>query len=766
MRIAFIEIQNFRKLKSIHVDIADKTTLFVGANNSGKTSAMDALGYFLAKSNSFEINDFTLSNWVIINKIGSEWEERFRENSDVLPSMAEWEDILPAMDVWLKVGEDEVHHVSHMFPALSWRGGSLGVRLRFEPDFKELHKEYLKARKAVIETIEQAASEDARNIKLWPESLLDFLDRQLNSFFAINYYKLDPTKTSPPENGKAILQPLFVDLPAFESDPFKGLIKIDHINAQRGFHDQNANSLGDQNQEKVSNKKLSEQLRSYYDTHLDPSEAPKSSDLDALKAMQDAQSSFNKNLQANFNPVLSEVTKFGYPGKTDPKLTISSKINPMDSLRHNSAVQYEIVSHDLDTAEIRLLLPEDYNGLGYQNLISIVFRLMSHRDKWMQVGKAAKKIDAASSENVFFPPLHIVLVEEPEAHLHAQVQQVFMRKAYDILRNHEDLGDNTELSTQLLISTHSSYIAHEGSYSSLRYFHRLPASDKTDKIPTSTVANLSEVFGKKNKTSRFVTRYLKATHCDLFFADAVILIEGSAERMLLPQFIQHDFKKLGQSYVSILEVSGSHAHTLLPLIEHLQLTTLIITDLDSAEINEMEKLIKVPPKRGTGLVSRNTTLRKHIPKVKQLDRLLDLPPNKKIKTYSPFCSVRVAYQTPIEIKLNGEDKGTEAISYTFEDSLIYENLEFFRNAKGFGLIKKINKAISESKDIDSLASALHEALKDGDKAKFILDLLYGENSENLTAPTYIAEGLTWLEKQLTKNSSEIFQRSVDETVGK
>jgi hypothetical protein len=40
-------------------------------------------------------------------------------------------------------------------------------------------------------------------------------------------------------------------------------------------------------------------------------------------------------------------------------------------------------------AELRL--PEDYNGLGYQNLISMVFRLMSFRDGWMKVGKAGKR---------------------------------------------------------------------------------------------------------------------------------------------------------------------------------------------------------------------------------------------------------------------------------------------------------------------------------------------------------------------------------------
>ena len=742
MHIEFIEIQNFRKLKSIRIDIANKTTLFVGANNSGKTSAMDALNHFLTKTSSFKINDFTLSNWGKINRIGSEWEK-----PNVSPSIAEWDDILPIMDVWLKVGEDEVHQVSHMFPTLSWRGGELGIRLRFEPDFEKLHKEYLKARNSIIET-KKSASNETKNLKLWPESLLDFLVRKLNGFFTIKSYKLDPKKISSLEkSGKAILQSLSEGSPPFENDPFKGLIRIDNINAQRGFHDQNENNHGDQNQEKLSNKKLSKQLRSYYDTHLDPSEAPEPSDLSALKAIQDANLSFDENLQDNFKHVLKEVTELGYPGNTDPKLTISSKIYPMDSLKHNSAVQHEVRYYNPDSDQIRLLLPEDYNGLGYQNLISITFKLMSFRDKWMQVGKALKKVDVASSKNVFFPLLHIVLVEEPEAHLHPQVQKVFMRKAYDILRNHDDLGEKTELSTQLLISTHSSHIAYECPYSSLRYFHRLPESDKTDTVPTCTVVNLSEVFGTKNETTQFVTRYLKTTHCDLFFADAVIMIEGSAERMLLPHFIQHHFEKLNQRYISILEIGGSHAHRLLPLIKHLKLTTLIITDLDSAAC---EKGKKAPPKRQEDLVSRNTTLCNHIPKVKQLDKLLDLPDEDKVKTYPSFLSVRVAYQTPIKIKLNGNDEEVEAISSTFEDALVYENFEFFKKTNDLGLIKKINTAISDSENIDNLVDALHAALKGGDKAEFILHLLYSKDPKELNVPTYIEEGLDWLEKQLDK----------------
>jgi len=80
MKIAYLEIQNFRKLKSCRVDVAEKETIFVGANNSGKTSAMDCLISFFRDKKNFTTQDFTLSNWVKINQLGSDWEQYSKED--------------------------------------------------------------------------------------------------------------------------------------------------------------------------------------------------------------------------------------------------------------------------------------------------------------------------------------------------------------------------------------------------------------------------------------------------------------------------------------------------------------------------------------------------------------------------------------------------------------------------------------------------------------------------------------------------------------
>ena len=756
MRIEFVEIRNFRKLQSIRIEFAPETTLFVGANNSGKTSAIAALGYFLVDQSSFTTNDFTLSNWVRINKIGTDWEAQEGRSGSPGPCLADWETVLPSMDLWLRVEGNEIHYVNHLLPTLDWEGGLLGVRLRLEPkNPDELYKEYLTAIRKAKETIKAAqrqAGSDLAPVALWPRTMRDFLERRLRSFLTVRAYSLDPKKLSPPINGIAIPPALPAGSEPIDGDPLKGLLQINVIYAQRDFADASGNRNRLDGGERRERRRLSAQLRSYYDKHLDPLESPEPSDIDALRAIQDAEKLFDVKLRAGFSAALKEVESLGYPGVTDPKLTIATKIRLTDGLDHDAAVQYDVLPGNGTGSSGPLRLPEDYNGLGYQNLISIVFRLMSFRDGWMQVGKAAKTASAETSEAFFPPPVHLILIEEPEAHLHAQVQQVFIKKAYKLLRAHRDLGANTKLVTQLVVSTHSSHVAHESKFSCLRYFRRRPASGAGE-VPIATVVNLSEVFGDVTNTQRFVTRYLKATHCDLFFADAAILVEGPAERILVPQFVRKEFLELSQSYVTLLEIGGSHAHRLRPLIERLGLITLVITDLDATSPEGSA----VPPARGKGQVTRNASLKSWLPEKDSLDDLLNAKDDQKIKKYDDFFSVRVAYQFPLPVQLSDSSSPTEALPNTFEDALVYDNLQVFREIKSNGAMEKIRDAINKAKTTESLGKSMFDFLKIAKKAELALDLLDLEQDPwPIAAPTYIREGLSWLQEQLRRKQQELF----------
>ena len=527
MRILEINIQNFRKLLQCHIEFSEKTTLFVGANNSGKTSAMDALGKFLADRN-FTFNDITISERSAINVIGERW---IQKDCEEPTTITEWESLMPKMDIWLNVASNEMHYVACIIPTLKWRGGKLGVRLAFFP--KDIVKLFTDYRDAYFAAREVEKAKENVEIRLYPINLSEFLEKNLNTYFSIKTYILDEAKE---EQGNPQETPF--EMECFIDNPLKKIIKVDMIDAQRGFTDPD-NTDGTIR----SKQQLSEQMRDYYEKHLDPEKLPSSEDLDILHAAEEARKAFDKNLVIKFRPAIQELEGLGYPGMADPKLTITTKMSMSETLKHDAAVQYTLSKNDTT-----LKLPEKYNGLGYQNLISMVFDLMRFRDDWMREGKAKQ---ATRDSDRAIEPLHIVLIEEPEAHLHVQVQQVFIRKAYDVLTNHRFIKENSNFNTQLVISTHSSHIARETNFADLRYFKRL-AEGPESIIATSKVINLSEVFGKNDETDKFVTRYLQATHCDLFFADAVILVEGAAENMLLPHFIRNKYPKLYQRYISIL----------------------------------------------------------------------------------------------------------------------------------------------------------------------------------------------------------------------
>ena len=759
MHIEFVEIANFRKLLSARVDLSNETTLFVGANNSGKTSAMLALRRFLTPRRCpFEIYDFTLCHWRALVDIGDAWIHAHKTGVATDLIINSWVLLLPALDLWLEVREDEIHRVRDLVPHMEWSGGQLGVRLRYEPkDLGTLFKEFITAvteaeavrAAAMAAAVAKGAGGVPPKLTVWPESLMDFLTKRLGTQFTIRAYPLDPALLKKPEKLRALPQSLPASAIPIEGDPLGGLIKVHDISAQRGFGEVHSGVDVDDLQTSAGGTRLSEQLRSYYAKHLDPTKGPDPRDLEALQAMEAAEDAFDDKLTESFKECFTEVAGLGYPGVSDPRPRVSTRLRAIDGLNHSAAVNFEVdMISDVGVSTPALLLPEGSSGLGYQNLISMIFQLMSFRDAWMRVGKASKGAEATSTE-----PLHLVLVEEPEAHLHAQVQQVFIKKAYQVLRKHPELGKNEALCTQLVVSTHSSHVAHETLFANLRYFRRLPAG-MVAKVPVSTVVNLSEVFGAGSDTERFVTRYLRAQHADLFFADAAILVEGPAERMLIPNFIRTHYEVLHQSYITLLEIGGSHAHRLKPLIDHLGLLTLIVTDLDTLSGTGGTS---VQPARGAGQKTDNTTLKTWTPAIEDVDALMDAPAEAKTVTAAgdTLFAVRAAYQTPIAVTMPGAAAQETAYPYTFEDALVFENLAYFSTFSGTGLSAKFRTAINEGGGTGVVGLSMYNALKTGKKAEFALDVLMASDFKDLAVPRYIVEGLQWLQEQMIKKQVEI-----------
>ncbi|EQL41678.1 TPA: AAA family ATPase [Pseudomonas aeruginosa] len=278
MRIQHLELANFRKLKSVRIDLAAETTLLVGANNSGKSSAMLALRKFLVKPTTFRLQDLTLYHIATLDAIGREWEQA--DESFTIPKTNTWADWLPTLDVWIHAAQGEFHHIRDLIPNFSWSGGMVGMRFRLEPDdLPMLYSDYRKERKRVAKLLEEIQNQAADGqerppLQLWPQNLHDYLNRRLVKTFKVRWYRLNPSELSPPnpKTRTATLQALADTAVPLDRNPLLNLIRVHEINAQRGFGD--STDEGQEESKAGSGRKLSEQLRTYYRRHLDPGDSP------------------------------------------------------------------------------------------------------------------------------------------------------------------------------------------------------------------------------------------------------------------------------------------------------------------------------------------------------------------------------------------------------------------------------------------------------------------------------------------------------------
>ena len=390
-------------------------------------------------------------------------------------------------------------------------------------------------------------------------------------------------------------------------------------------------------------------------------------------------------------------------------------------------------------------LPDRYNGLGFKNLIYMVVELLDLHAQWMDI-----------EENR--PPLHLVFVEEPEAHLHAQLQQVFIRKVFDILAVEGEEREN--YSSQLVVTTHSPHILYERGFRPIRYFRR----SATAEAQSSDVLNLSAFYDQTaNPTRDFLERYLKLTHCDLFFADAAVLVEGNVERLLLPQMIAKVSPRLQSAYLSILEIGGAFGHRFRTLIEFLGITALIVTDIDSVKSAVAEPAVdgeepaddeeengagRTCMVHEAGAVTSNQTLMQWLPAYSTIAELLDATPDQKTqsRTERGQALVRVTYQTVVDVTWDAVQK--PVAGRMLEEAFALENLVWCQDTARAELRLRIRGAADLT--IDQIAERLHNRIKRSgfNKTDFALALL-AQDPETWTVPSYIAEGLRWLEDEIT-----------------
>lgn len=748
LRLACVDVCNFRRLAKTRLELDEVTTILVGANNSGKTSLLTVLRNFLSESPGFRAYDISLSQWASLRELSQLWEVLEDDPTTDSKDAEKWEEhyrqllaCMPFIDLWFDAKEGAYNHIAPFITSLKWSGGAVGVRVRLEPvaDANELRKlawRYREARSPVRKL--------PKNGHAWPMDLLDYWLRHSADLRRIAAYRLDPGKGPLTNKKRHDLQELPLGSKPVELQLLRKLIRVDLVPAQRGLGAEQDEARSESTSARPG--LFSSQLLKFARQHLNVAPSRHGHREDLVAAIAKAQAELDDSIYKALQPAMADVEVLGYPGLHDPQqFHFRTRIQTADLLAHSTAVQYR-----LDETAVDESLPEHSIGLGYQNLQSLSFMLVSFR---------AARLNSPEGSPA---AVHLVMVEEPEAHLHVQVQRHFSLNAHALIRPQERVHGN--LRSQLLISTHSSHLAHGDSFTRLRYVKRI-ASCGTGVKPSTEVVNLGDAFGEDTQTRTFAERYFQVQHTDLLFADAAIFVEGTAERMLVPLFIERRFPKLAKKYVSYLDIGGSHAHRLRPLIERLGIPTAVVTDLDPV----------VPTKNSKGRIVRaavhiagqanlecgNDTLTSWHPALADFQEY-GKPTAAHLEWNSDSgVKVRFAWQLPIAAASNQWPS-------SFEDALILSNIDWFKaldeekdtvsgkKKAHRGTLGKVIGLVLDHPDHSELLGELHAILRGNfSKGDFAATLFERLNAgQELECPAYIADALAWLSGQLNATAGE------------
>jgi predicted ATP-dependent endonuclease of OLD family len=750
MHLRKLAVRNFRRLQDVVIDLASDISIFVGANNSGKTSVGHALQLFTGHGH-FNIHDFSAELWSDIVAFGA------GDAGATLPAIE--------VDIWLEIGGEDVHRAIDLLPSLAWDSALVGMRVAYAPvDPDATRARFYEARERALAAVEKD-EEDVPVFDPAPRHLRDYLRDNLNNEYELRYFVLDPARFDANMIAEAGYWPAsLAGRDRSGREILNSILRIDFLDAQRHLSDSSGGSRAED---------LSRVLSRFYGRNLEQ----KGDDLEALRALSESEVALNEHLERVFEPTLKSLAKLGYPGLSNPRMMIRSALDPAQIMSSRDAALVHYALGPDDGAPDPPTLPDRYNGLGFKNLIFMVVELLDLHAQWLAI-----------EDNR--PPVHLIFIEEPEAHLHAQLQQAFIRKVMDILALRG--ADRTAYTSQVVVTTHSTHILYERGFRPIRYFRR----SRADTTSTSDVLNLSVFYDSTDPNIRtFLERYLKLAHCDLFFADAAVLVEGTVERLLLPQMIETAAPRLQSTYLTILEIGGAFGYRFKALIEFLGLTTLIITDLDSVfgpaaqvdgegdaedeagepsdegevaaepeldasdeededeEASPAEKPGKACIAGHPGAATSNQTLLQWLPKCGIVEALWAATADDKTQARANDndALVRVAYQCRTDVTW-GEDTAALA-GRTLEEAFALENLEWCQHKGRRPLQLRIAK--NDQKTLAELVNRIHKRVqaKSFSKTDFALALLT-EDPTSWVVPEYIAEGLRWLEAAIAPPKPE------------
>ena len=697
MYIKKIKVHNFRLLKDFSIDLEKELSLIIGKNNTGKTSLLQLLDKMLNNGeNKIQYYDLNLD---------------YRKSlvDDIIAEQTRTENEYKQDGIKLRlyIHYDENDNLANLGKIIMDLDENVNTAV-LGYDFLLDYDSYLELRKQYALKEYNTESEKVFAVdKILTEKLQTYFKLSKKSFaYDTSLGDIDEKK--------------YIDLKKRPEFREEDLIAFGYIDARRDV----ANIDRD--------KTLSGQAAKLFEYIAADNDSRPVEEFQ--NTLVDADATFSERYKELFSSVIDKVSELGGISPKETKINIISTLEKRELLKGNTTVVYQHDGKDL---------PENLNGLGYMNLISMIFQIEIIRNKM------------AKTKNGRLADINLLIIEEPEAHTHPQMQYIFIKNIKQLLA-HPLIGkDSAVRNIQSIISSHSSHIGSECDFNDIKYMSRL---HNANAVISKNMKDLEKEYDDKKAYYSFLKHYLTLSKSELFFADKAIFIEGDTERILLPVLMKKIDQEelctdgetpLTQQNISIIEV-GAYSHIFAKFINFIGLKkTIVFTDLDCGE-KTTSHINKCRYDAKKVLYTTNYALRTYFNTdvVAQLVVKTDSD-----KTFS-WDSDNSQWKQDIDgsFKVYYQVKEADYQARSFEDGFFHINKKFLSKNKDsiVGLDKnKLSKFLDPAQTSDA-----YELAETGieSKATFAVEIIYnsqkneGKDFCGWNIPKYIKEGLLWIRK--------------------